>query len=114
MPSCERLTSINLHRVSLGVDKFSAELDLVHSCGSVGALKTSCPRQASGSKPFSQPRRTPLASPIPSIKFAARPGFYLLFPHRPIGPKFDREKARQQLVAAMRPLVPMPKIQIPR
>jgi hypothetical protein len=37
MPSCERLTSINLHRVSLGVDKFSAELDLVDMCSSTRA-----------------------------------------------------------------------------
>ena len=29
MPSREGLGSINLHRVSPGVDKFSAELDLV-------------------------------------------------------------------------------------
>src|SRR5215469_18701883 len=37
MPSRERPESINLHRVSPGVGKFSAELDLVDSCNSTRA-----------------------------------------------------------------------------
>jgi hypothetical protein len=37
MPSRERLARINLHEVSFGVDKFSAELDLVDSCSSTSA-----------------------------------------------------------------------------
>jgi hypothetical protein len=37
MPSWEQLASINLHQVSLGVDKFSAELDLVDKRSSTKA-----------------------------------------------------------------------------
>jgi hypothetical protein len=88
MPSRERLARINLHQVSFGVDKFSAELDLVNSCSSKERPIT-IPRRKSRLETIGQtnlirlanldgfPRSSSLASPGLCCAFTTGPSRHL-------------------------------------
>src|SRR5215468_10569707 len=91
MPSRECLASINLHPVSSGVGKFSAELDLVDS--STPPVR---PITISGREFRSKPsaNRAESHSPSrsftnPSIQFV---GFLPRFHHRALSAKWDGDK----------------------
>lgn len=85
MPSRERLARINLHHVSFGVDKFSAKLDLVDSCGSTGR-PIIISRRESRLETIGQTSRTSFASrtlcEFPRSSSFSKTGSLLRFHHR--------------------------------
>jgi hypothetical protein len=87
MPSRERLARINLHQVSFGVDKFSAELDLVNSCSSKERPIT-IPRRKSRLETIGQTNLIRLANldGFPRSSSLASPGLCCAFTTGPSAP----------------------------
>jgi hypothetical protein len=105
MPSRERLARINLHEVSFGVDKFSAQLDLVDSSSSTrGQYPFLVANRAS--KPAA--KRAEPDSPRELYEFRrsgslARPSLYPVSPPGPSAP--HPMETKKDAFAAVRSLV---------